>query len=409
MPKPKPKQKSKASAAKRRRPKVAAAPSLPLLLPTQAASLIKPKRTRRRKPAARQSQPSFWERWGKRGLALACTMVALILAIGLALDIHGLQGSGYALSETAPHRDTVATKQLRVLSDQVSALESAEEGADVQVAPATDLEQQLSQIQIEIQVGSHREAVAAMDRLAKQVSAYRAKLTSISLGALKSATGDGGLNVPILVYHQTPADFGSQLGVLEQKGYHTITMAQLAAALHSQSSLPPKPVIITFDDGFANQMTAFGMLQQHHMVATYYIIDGGPGSRWCIGANRRYNDPAQPPGGCGDAYLNWNQVRQLDRSGIITIGSHTIDHPDLATESPAQQQYEIAQGKQQLEAQLGHKVYDFAYPYGSFNATTLAIVQQAGFATAVTTTPGTDQSLSTIYTLRRVRDPRQLP
>jgi len=211
------------------------------------------------------------------------------------------------------------------------------------------------------------------------------------------------------VYHQTPADFSAQLDFLEQHGYHTVTMAQLAAALHGQDGLPPKPVVITFDDGFADQMTAFAQLQHHHMVATYYIIDGGPGSRWCIGASRRYNDPAQPAGGCGDAYLNWDQVRQLDRSGIITIGAHTIDHDNLASDSPDQQTYEIAQGKHLLEAQLGHKVADFAYPYGSFDATTLQIVQQAGFATAVTTTPGTSQSLATIYTLRRVRDPRMLP
>jgi peptidoglycan/xylan/chitin deacetylase (PgdA/CDA1 family) len=173
--------------------------------------------------------------------------------------------------------------------------------------------------------------------------------------------------------------------------------------------LPAKPVIITFDDGFADQMQAFALLKAYQMKATFYIIDGGPGSQWCIGAGRRYNDPSQPPSGCGDAYLTWDQVRQLDASGLITIGSHTIDHPDLPTETAAQQEAEIAGGKAELEAEIGHKVTDFAYPYGDYNQTTINIVKAAGFLTAVTTTPGTLQPPSSRYTLDRIRSTYDLP
>jgi len=405
MPKRRRNKTPRASATKRSRgaknPAVIAPLNPSLLLPAQATSLTQasqPDRTSVR----RQRQPFRWI------LAGAAAFVAIVFVLGLTTSIQALRNHGYPLSETAV-RDPGARKQLRALSTKVSSFEASEQVAEVQIVPDTTLEEQLSQIQVEIEVGKHREAVAAMNKLAKQIDADRGKLTHLSLAAPGTTESDGSLNVPILVYHQTPGDFASQLDFLQQHGYHTITMAQLAAALHNQDGLPPKPVIITFDDGFADQMTAFEQLQHHHMVATYYIIDGGPGSRWCIGAGRRYNDPAQPAGGCGDAYLSWDQVRQLDRSGIITIGAHTIDHDNLASDSPTQQQYEITQGKHELEAQIGHKVSDFAYPYGSFNATTLQIVQQAGFATAVTTTPGTSQSLATIYTLRRVRDPRMLP
>lgn len=403
MPKSRRHKNRKAPSSKRsRRPKnaaVAAATPQPLLLPARAASL-QPVESRSNK--SRRRRPLRWI------LAAAGAFLALVLVMGLTNSIEALQTHSYPLSETAVH-DPGARKQLRMLSTQVSAFENSEQVAEVQIIPDAALEQQLSQIQVEIEVGKHREAVAAMNKLAKQVTADRKKLTHLSLAAPGTTESDGSLNVPILVYHETPGDFATQLDYLEQHGYHTISMAQLAAALHSQDGLPPKPVVITFDDGFADQMAAFSELQRHHMVAAYYIIDGGPGSRWCIGAGRRYHDPAQPAGGCGDAYLSWDQIRQLDRSGIITIGSHTIDHDNLASDSPDQQKYEIAQGKHELEAQLGHKVADFAYPYGSFDATTLQIVQQAGFTTAVTTTPGTSQSLANIYTLRRIRDPRMLP
>jgi len=163
------------------------------------------------------------------------------------------------------------------------------------------------------------------------------------------------------------------------------------------------------DDGFADQMNAFALLQTYQMKATFYIIDGGPDSQWCIGANRRYNDPSQPSTGCGDAYLDWDQIRQLDTSGLITIGSHTIDHPNLASETPDQQRSEIIGGKTELEQELGHPVRDFAYPYGSYDSTTIAIVKEAGFATAVTTAPGTLQSINNRYTLTRIRATYDLP
>jgi peptidoglycan/xylan/chitin deacetylase (PgdA/CDA1 family) len=138
------------------------------------------------------------------------------------------------------------------------------------------------------------------------------------------------------------------------------------------------------------------------MKATFYIIDGGQESKWCIGASRR-------PQNCGDAYLTWDQVRELDRSGLITIGSHTVDHISLAAASEADQRFQIFEGKSELEAQLGHVVKHFAYPYGTFTATTISLVEQAGFATAVSTQPGETQTLNTIYSLHRVREIRALP
>jgi peptidoglycan/xylan/chitin deacetylase (PgdA/CDA1 family) len=214
--------------------------------------------------------------------------------------------------------------------------------------------------------------------------------------------------LPVLFYHFTPPDFEQQLKYLQGRGYMVIDMDQAMAGMRGEW-LPPKPVVITFDDGFEDQMQAAEILKQFHMKATFYIIDGGPASNWCIGAGRQYHLESQPPEGCGDAYLTWDQVRALDRSGLITIGGHTINHPNLAAETRDEQWHEISDGKIQLEKQLGHAVKHFAYPYGSYDSSTVRLVRQAGYKTAVTTQPEQYQGAGSVYTLGRTRDAFELP
>jgi peptidoglycan/xylan/chitin deacetylase (PgdA/CDA1 family) len=107
--------------------------------------------------------------------------------------------------------------------------------------------------------------------------------------------------------------------------------------------------------------------------------------------------------------MTWDQLRTLDHNRLFTIASHTVDHLDLAQQTPDVQRFEIFEGKHQLEEQLGHSVSDFAYPYGAFNGVTLSLVHQAGFTAAVTTVPGTVQTADSLLTLRRIRSTYNLP
>jgi peptidoglycan/xylan/chitin deacetylase (PgdA/CDA1 family) len=212
----------------------------------------------------------------------------------------------------------------------------------------------------------------------------------------------GSLEVPILMYHRTPANFEQQISHLVSRGYTGVTLSELRAALLQGMPLPAKPVIITLDDGYRNQLDEVTILRKYNMKATLYMINGGAGSNWCIGANTKNGAGCEP-------YLNWDQVRQLDRGGLITIGSHTINHPDLAALTPEQQRVEILGGKQELERELGHEVSDFAYPYGSFNGISIETVRSAGFKTAVTTQPGSAHDIGSLFTLTRLRDSLVLP
>lgn len=292
----------------------------------------------------------------------------------------------------------------------VTMLESRQTNEKTELVSPHTLQLELAQAQIDAASGQFREAMADIKSLTTQVKNFQLELEGGTIGAADMISADTPSSVflPILFYHYTPPDFDAQLTNLEQKDYTVVTMAQALAGLEG-GPLPKKPVVITFDDGFANQMDAYQILKAHHMKATFYIIDGGPDSKWCIGAGRKYGDPSQPASGCGDAYLNWDQVRMLDKSGLITIGGHTIDHPNLASETLSQQEYEIVQGKQELEQELGHPVQDFAYPYGSYNASTLQIVEEAGYETAVTTQPSDYQAPGYQYTLSRIRDAWELP
>jgi peptidoglycan/xylan/chitin deacetylase (PgdA/CDA1 family) len=288
--------------------------------------------------------------------------------------------------------------------------------AEVQVASREQLDQLVNQVRLNIDLGQFRQARASMRSAHAMLATWGHKVDqevadskgqTLSIGPVGPAVPTG-VFLPIVMYHYTPPDFEEQLEHLEHAGYTVVDMDQALSGLHG-AGLPAKPVVLTFDDGFANQMDAFEILKRHNMKATFYIINGGVASRWCIGANRRYNDPLQPPEGCGDAYLNWDQIRTLDRSGLITIGGHTIDHESLAGLPYEEQRHEVVDSKVEIEQQLGHSIRDFAYPSGSYGEVTTQIAREAGYLTAVTTNWGTYQEPGAFYTLKRVREAYSLP
>ncbi len=242
------------------------------------------------------------------------------------------------------------------------------------------------------QANSKLQEIAATQKLNEKLPVIQPNPTP----PVKTAT------VPILLFHKPPANFNAQLDALTSKGYTTISMAELASFFDGKYSLPPKPVVITFDDGFSEQLDTIAPLRAHRMKATYYLIIGGESSKWCIGILRNNKT-------CGDSYMNWGDIRKLVGSGVAEIGAHTIDHPNLVGLSVADQQRQIVDSKNVLENELGIKITTFAYPYGRYNASTIGIVKKAGFSTAVTTVGGVQQSLQNRYTLLRERNALVLP
>lgn len=167
------------------------------------------------------------------------------------------------------------------------------------------------------------------------------------------------LLIPIYMYHHvssipthsqfdfnltvTTADFNAQLDWMQKQGYHAITMTELFDTFYDGKALPRKPMILTFDDGYADVYTyALPALLAHHYRGVFYIITG------MIGGN----------------YMTWNEVRDLDRLGM-QIASHTIHHVNIG-EPPAgtTTQDELVKSKVKLEAILRKPVQFFCYPTG---------------------------------------------
>jgi peptidoglycan/xylan/chitin deacetylase (PgdA/CDA1 family) len=188
--------------------------------------------------------------------------------------------------------------------------------------------------------------------------------------------------VPILTYHYisvnpnpadslrtqlsvTPSDFAAQLEYLAASGYASITLDELLAAQAGALTLPPKPVLLTFDDGYADfYQNAYPLLQRYQIKATIYIP----------------TDLIDRPG-----YMSWDNLRELAAAPLITVGAHSLSHPALDTLGWEAQREQISASKTTLESQLGIPIRHFCYPYGRYNATTLSLVAAAGYTSATTT------------------------
>lgn len=210
------------------------------------------------------------------------------------------------------------------------------------------------------------------------------------------------LNIPALLYHKTPDNFEEQLMVLRDRGYTTITMSELNDIIRGRIKGPAKPVAITFDDGFSDQLKAFDLLKKYNMKATFYIITGGELSNWCIGADRKDYS-------CGDSYLSWQEIINLKNSGLIEIGSHTLNHLSLPNQTIAVQRDEIIRSKKILEDKLGITITSFAYPYGKLNDSIIGIVKEAGYTNATGTVENSTMSVDLIYNLPRLRSTLKFP
>ena len=172
----------------------------------------------------------------------------------------------------------------------------------------------------------------------------------------------------------TPDAYDAHLAYLRAHNYTALTVTQLVTALSADSSsLPEKPIVITFDDGFADfHEHALPILKRYDFTATLYITTGyvGSTSRWL----HREMEADRP-------MLTWGQISELLANGI-ECGAHSCLHPQLDTSSRAAARKEINESKDALEQHLGQPVSTFAYPHGYYNQTVRQLVQEAKYSSA---------------------------
>jgi len=202
------------------------------------------------------------------------------------------------------------------------------------------------------------------------------------------------VGAPILLYHRisddtgsyryavTVAAFRSQMKLLFDLGYHTITISQLADAIRSGASLPEKPVVLTFDDGFQDVYdTAFPILQEYGFIATTYIITG------VLETDLSYG------------YMQPEQLSELVTAGW-EIGSHSISHEDIKS-SKLGMGKELDDSRAALEEKLGCKVRSFAYPFAAANDWIKDQVKAHGYESAVGVGTFNQHTVISLYYLSR--------
>jgi peptidoglycan/xylan/chitin deacetylase (PgdA/CDA1 family) len=203
--------------------------------------------------------------------------------------------------------------------------------------------------------------------------------------------------VPILCYHQLrdwkptdsrsardyivpPAAFKQQMKALADSGYTTILPDELYSYLAAGTPLPPKPVMLTFDDTDLDQYTvAWPEMKQHNFKGVFFIMTVS------IGRPR---------------YMSKEQIKELSDAGN-TIGSHTWDHHNVKKYSGEDWVTQIEKPSRQLEQITGKPIKYFAYPFGLWNPPAIPELKKRGFKAAFQLAEKRDEK-DPLYTIRRI-------
>jgi peptidoglycan/xylan/chitin deacetylase (PgdA/CDA1 family) len=203
--------------------------------------------------------------------------------------------------------------------------------------------------------------------------------------------------VPVLMYHVigTPPPsvpypelfvsrrlFAAQIARLARAGYHAVTLDRVWRAWHGRAPLPPRPVVLSFDDGYRGDFGAAMPILRRR---------GWPGVLNLLVANLYRH---------GWGLRTW-MVRRMIANGW-EVDSHTLTHPDLATVSPARLRHEVHGSRAALRRLFHVPVRFFCYPSGAFDRAVIHAVRRAGYLGATTEIPGLARR-SQPYTLARIR------
>jgi peptidoglycan/xylan/chitin deacetylase (PgdA/CDA1 family) len=194
------------------------------------------------------------------------------------------------------------------------------------------------------------------------------------------------MTIPILLYHSVstapaewiapftvdPGTFARHLDLIAASGRTALTVSQLREGMLGTAQLPPRPVLVTFDDGYADFVQAAAVLSARGIPSTLYVTTGALRGRGAA-------DPrlALPPA----EMLSWSTLPELVAQGV-EIGAHTHTHPQLDVLPPRSAAEEIRRCKLLLEDTLGREVPGFAYPHGYHSASVRRSVEVAGYTSA---------------------------
>jgi peptidoglycan/xylan/chitin deacetylase (PgdA/CDA1 family) len=201
-----------------------------------------------------------------------------------------------------------------------------------------------------------------------------------------------GQRVPALMYHEIttepllpghlavrPEIFAQHIGYLTGGDFTSLRASDLVRLRAHGELPPPKPVMLTFDDGFADVYDrALPLMADHGITATLYVTTG-----WIPGTRGPRADGKARGGGLPDAgMLSWSQIQEIAGAGI-EIGAHTQTHPELDQLGPDALRRELTDSKHELEDRLGMAVTGLSYPFGYSSRRVRGAARAAGYGSAL--------------------------
>ena len=243
-----------------------------------------------------------------------------------------------------------------------------------------------------------------------------------------AAQPDTGVAVPIVMYHSLlpagnsdyvidPALFEQDLQYLQQRGYTTVTVADLIAYADEGTPLPAKPIMLTFDDGYYNNyLYAHPLLQQYGMRAVLSPI-GAVSAFYSANADEQ-DHPRY-------SHVTWAQLREMVDSGAWEIQNHSYDlhHNDQNRKGAAKNKGEsdqayarvltadLTEAQETLAAQVGVIPTAFTYPFGAYSGASQAVLEGLGLRASLSCEEKVSRITrdpATLWRLGRYRRPPDL-
>lgn len=330
---------------------------------------------------------------------LSLTVLAAVVLIGLLLVLRASTHSLFASDSASPNAaaeqgvysaiNEMAEMRMGSLAADAGYPTLPESGAERDVRLSSD------------DVKNPEPAVAGMEPIdassdgavliashSPSPSPESASSATVTVSAYKKPT----LSIPVLNYHSVAVDPGNivvitpekleeQMAYLSKNGYEPLTLADFFLILEGRKEPPPKPVLLTFDDGYADNYThAMPILQKYGFPATMFMS----------------------PGTIGDGYyVSWEQAKEMKEAGW-DIQPHGMTHPHLPKLGAEAQEQEIADARKLIEEHLGVTADVYCYPYGEYNRDTLKILEKLGFRYAFTIRQGKTDASQPGFELKRI-------
>lgn len=239
------------------------------------------------------------------------------------------------------------------------------------------------------------------------------------------ASSDDYIEVPIIMYHSilkdssrsnkytiTPTVLEEDLKYIKDKGYTTVTIADLIYYVYDDKPLPEKPIVLTFDDGhYNNYGYLFPLLEKYDMKAVISIV-GSYTDKFTKTdeANLNYS------------YLRWKDIKELMDTGRIEFQNHTYNlHSNTGKrigtkkiKGETDEHYksilkdDILKLQQEFEENTHYTPQCFTYPFGGISNASLDIIKELGFKASLSCEQGINKltkNPNSLYLLKRYNRP----